>query len=289
MPLLFIMPVLWALHFALIKMVDAGADPYGALTALLCGIAFICFVGIVITCQLFAFTWPRVRFFAIAGVLAYAIPLFAELRAAPEIDAGILTLIVSLTPVFTVTLAIGLRQIRITYRLFFAVMAGLTGVLILVTQNAGAGASSAGWILVACVVPLCYAIDALYVEHFWPSGLNAVQIAFGETVLSLPIVFVLLLAQGNGIATILPWFAKPDFLILCLATAFEIILFFYLVNKVGAVLVNIATYLILPAGFFWGWLFFDEVLTLTSFVCTLFAVAALLLAGKTDPALKADA
>jgi len=59
-----------------------------------------------------------------------------------------------------------------------------------------------------------------------------------------------------------------------------VVLFFYLVSRVGAVMVNIASFLVLPAGFFWGWLIFDEIITLAGLGCVICAVTALQLARR---------
>jgi drug/metabolite transporter (DMT)-like permease len=280
LPLLILLPVIWALHFAFIKKIDAEDAVLTALAALLGGISGLYFLALLIKGQLFAVSFNQMRFFCIAGLFAYLLPLTAELLAAPHVDAGILTLIVALTPVFTVALAISLRLIRASKRLLLAVFAGLIGVLLLMLGYKPAGSSSIVWVIIACSVPLFYAIDALYVEHYWPKELNALQIAFGESLVAFLLILGILMISGTATSEISIWFAKRDFIILCLITALEVFLFFYLVGKVGAVLVNIASYLVLPAGFFWGWIMFDEVLTPVGFTCSIFAVAALLLAGN---------
>jgi drug/metabolite transporter (DMT)-like permease len=280
LPLLILLPVIWALHFAFIKKIDAEEAVFTALAALLGGISGLYFLALLVKRQLFAITLSQMRFFCIAGLFAYLLPLTAELLAAPHVDAGILTLIVALTPVFTVALAIALRLVGATKRLLLAVFVGLLGVLLLMLNYKPAGNSSFVWVMIACSVPLFYAIDALYVEHYWPQQLNALQIAFGESLVAFLLILGILMVSGTAPSEISIWFAKPDFIILCLITALEVFLFFYLVGRVGAVLVNIASYLVLPAGFFWGWIMFDEVLTPIGFACSIFAIAALLLAGN---------
>lgn len=280
LPLLVFLPFIWALHFAFIKKIDANASPLGALTALLGGTSGLYFITLMVRKQMFAFTRERVIFFCVAGLFAYLLPLSAELVAAPHIDAGILTLIVSLTPVFTVAIAIMCFLIKPTLRLIMAALIGLVGVLLLFTQSTPSGSSPAIWILIACTVPLWYAIDALYVEYYWPKDLTALQIAFGESVLAFFAITLVLLASDESVSSAINWFTELDFIILCVVTTVEVVLFFYLVGAVGAVMVNIASYLLLPAGFFWGWMMFDESLTLVGFAGSVCAICALLLAGN---------
>ncbi|MDA0333243.1 MAG: DMT family transporter [Proteobacteria bacterium] len=278
--LLILLPVIWALHFAFIKKIGADTDALAALTALLAALCALYFGVLTLKRQLFVFTRSRLIFFLVAGVLAYVVPLGVEMLAAPKIDATVLTMIVSLTPVFTVAVAMGLRLIRPAMRLILSVVVGTTGILLLLLESNTSVESPTIWIIIACLVPMAYAVDALYVEHFWPPGLNALQVAFGESFVSLLILLTLTLLTGVSGAAIGGWFLQTDFLILCVVTAIEVVLFFYLVSTVGAVTVNVASFLVLPAGFFWGWLIFDEVITAAGFGCVICAVTALHLAKR---------
>jgi len=276
--LLVLLPFIWALHFAYVKKIDADASALAALSALMAGLCALYLVILLVRRQLFAFTRDQLIFFMIAGLLAYIIPLGVELLAAPKIDAGILTMIVSLTPVFTVAVAMALRLVRPALRLISAVIIGTAGILLLLFDSTPSVASPALWIAIACIVPFAYALDALYIEHFWPKGLNALQLAFGESLLALLILFGLTKIENIAISSVGGWFFQTDFLILCLVTAVEVVLFFHLVSKVGAVMVNIASFLVLPAGFFWGWVIFEEHITLAGLACGICAIMALILA-----------
>ena len=278
--LLILLPVIWALHFAFIKKIGADTNALAALTALLAALCALYFGVLTLKRQLFIFTRSRLIFFLVAGVLAYVVPLGVEMLAAPKIDAAVLTMIVSLTPVFTVAVAMGLRLIRPAMRLILSVVVGTTGILLLLLESNTSVESPTIWIIIACLVPMAYAVDALYVEHFWPLGLTALQVAFGESFVSLLILLTLTLLTGVSGAAIAGWFLQTDFLILCVVTAIEVVLFFYLVSTVGAVMVNVASFLVLPAGFFWGWLIFDEVITAAGFGCVICAVTALHLAKR---------
>lgn len=277
--LLFAMPIIWALHLSLVKMVHATENPLSALAALLIALSGLGFCALLVRGEFFSLRWPRIRFFAIAGFLAYVVPMVTEMRAAPEIDAGILTLIVSLTPVFTVVLAVGLGLTKASWRLILSVMAGVLGVSLLLLPDQPSGAQPPLWIIITCLVPLSYALDSLYVERYWPDGLSALQVTCGETLVSLALVLTLMALGGGEFNAILPWLTRPDFLILCVVTAIEVLLFFYLIHRAGAVLVNIASFIALPAGFFWGWLLFGEQFTFVALICSVCAIAALVLAG----------
>ena len=145
--------MIWALHFAFIKKIGADTDALAALTALLAAVCALYFGVLALKRQLFVFTRSRSIFFLVAGVLAYVVPLAAEMLAAPKIDAAVLTMIVSLTPVFTVAVAMGLRLIRPALRLILSVIVGTIGILLLLLESNTSVESPTIWIIIACLVP----------------------------------------------------------------------------------------------------------------------------------------
>ena len=120
-------------------------------------------------------------------------------------------MIVSLTQVFTVAVAMGLRLIRPALRLILSVIVGTIGILLLLLESNTSVESPTIWIIIACLVPMAYALDALYVEHFWPEGLNALQVAFGESFVSLLILLTVAILAGVPGAAIGGWFFKLIF------------------------------------------------------------------------------
>jgi drug/metabolite transporter (DMT)-like permease len=57
-------------------------------------------------------------------------------------------------------------------------------------------------------------------------------------------------------------------------------LFFYVLSNFGAVFVNLGSYLVMPAGFVWGYIFFGESFTPLKFMCTILIVISILLIGN---------
>ena len=93
--LLFVLSSLWALHFSLVKLVEADNNPFSILVPLLLILCFLFYLVLKINNQIFKLTLRKSIFFIIAGIFAYVIPLYVEFLVAPKIDSGILVLIVS--------------------------------------------------------------------------------------------------------------------------------------------------------------------------------------------------
>jgi drug/metabolite transporter (DMT)-like permease len=277
--LLFVLSSLWALHFSLVKLVEADDSPLTILVALLAVLCALFFILLLFQNKLFKFTLKKSLFFSVAGMFAYIIPLSVEFIVAPKIEAGILTLIVSAVPVFTLIVIWIFRLLNVTIKLVIGTLSGLAGLLILFYGN-NDNTSVSIWAVYALIIPLSYAFDAIFMEKFWPRNLDSTQVAFGESTASL--IFVILLSTffDNKYYDHFQWFTIPSFWILAFVTFIEVWLFFYILNKVGAVFVNLSSYLVMPAGFLWGFLIFGETFTFIKFISTLLICISIFMIGN---------
>ena len=277
--LLFVLSSLWALHFSLVKLVDADDSPLTILVALLAVLCALFFILLLFQNKLFKFTLKKSLFFSVAGMFAYIIPLSVEFIVAPKIEAGILTLIVSAVPVFTLIVIWIFRLLNVTIKLVIGTLSGLVGLLILFYGN-NDNTSVSIWAVYALIIPLSYAFDAIFMEKFWPRNLDSTQVAFGESTASLIFVILLSIFYGNKYYDHFQWFTIPSFWILAFVTFIEVWLFFYILNKVGAVFVNLSSYLVMPAGFLWGFLIFGETFTSIKFISTLLICISIFMIGN---------
>ena len=277
--LLFVLSSLWALHFSLVKLVDADDSPLTILVALLAVLCALFFILLLFQNKLFKFTLKKSLFFSVAGMFAYIIPLSVEFIVAPKIEAGILTLIVSAVPVFTLIVIWIFRLLNVTIKLVIGTLSGLAGLLILFYGN-NDNTSVSIWAVYALIIPLSYAFDAIFMEKFWPRNLDSTQVAFGESTASLIFVILLSIFYGNKYYEHFQWFTIPSFWILAFVTFIEVWLFFYILNKVGAVFVNLSSYLVMPAGFLWGFLIFGETFTFIKFISTILICISIFMIGN---------
>jgi len=278
--LLFFLSSIWALHFSLVKIVEADKDPLSILIPLLLILCILFYVVLILKKELFKITIRKCIFFSIAGIFAYIVPLSVEFIVAPKIEAGILTLIVSIVPVFTLLIIWLFRLLNVTTKLVIGTLFGLIGISILLFGNNYNDVSVNIWAIYALIIPLSYAFDAIFMEKFWPKNLNTKQVAFGECVASLIFVILLSFFFGNELYHYYQWFVVPSFWVLTIVTFIEVWLFFYILSNSGAVFVNLGSYLVMPAGFVWGYIFFGETFTFIKLISTLFIVISIFLLGN---------
>ena len=276
--LLFVMSALWALHFSLVKLVDADKNPLSILVPLLVILTILFYFVLNFNNQLFKFTFRKSIFFTVAGIFAYVVPLYVEFLVAPKMDSGILILIVSSVPVFTLVIVWIFRLLAVNVRLILGTFFGLVGISIIILGDTNKSVNF--WALLALIVPLSYSFDAIFMEKYWPNELNTFQVAFGECFASLVLLVIFNFLFDTKFSEYIYWINLPSFWLLTFVTFIEISLFFYILKIRGAIFINLGSYLVMPAGFLWGFIIFGETFTLIKFVCTLLIISSIFLIGN---------
>lgn len=253
----------WGLHVVLSKALgaDGASEALAYLVVYMLGSATgLIAMGLVFSTP-FRPTAGQGGFFLVSAFLGYLGPISAELVIAPRIDAGVFALIASLTPVFTVAVAVSLGLDRLTGKLALALAAGMAAAALMAAPDlATLRQGATAWTLLALVVPVLYGFDNVYVQARWPRGLDVFQVSAAEAVVALALV--LPLAGIWGIGTPDVWRAAEQggavLAGLVLAALATVWLFFYLVRHCGAVFVSFAGFVSLGTGVACGVLFFGE-------------------------------
>ena len=282
--LLFVLSALWALHFSLVKLVDADKNPLSILVPLLVVLTILFYFVLNFNNQLFKFTFRKSIFFTVAGIFAYVVPLYVEFLVAPKMDSGILVLIVSSVPVFTLIIVWIFRLLEVNVRLILGTFFGLVGISIIILGDTNKSVNF--WALLALIVPLSYSFDAIFMEKYWPNELNTFQVAFGECFASLVLLIIFNFLFDTNFSEYIYWISLPSFWLLTFVTFIEISLFFYILKIRGAVFINLGSYLVMPAGFLWGFIIFGETFTLVKLVCTLLIISSIFLIGNHEYKIK---
>ena len=259
--LIFVLGAIWGLHFSVIKIASESGLAYEAIAATTTmGIA-VALIGVgVARRRLPGIGTAAVRFYFICALLGYVIPFFTELYVASHMDAGILVLVVSTTPLFTVLIAVVSRTERVVARRLFGTALGVvSAALVLVPDKALPDSDATPWILAGFAVPLTYAMYHNYVARAWPAGADSWQVAGGEAVAALVLLLPLYLWSGDFVTFRGEWHGG-EWAILAMICfgVIEVYLYFEIVRLAGAVFVSQANYVTIIAGTLWGMMIFDE-------------------------------
>lgn len=255
------MGALWGLQFAMLKLAATqGLSEINILTITLVLLSVIFTIILLLQSEMFRITRERVLFLTIIGLLGYIFPLLAALHAAPHISAGILTLIATMAPVVTISIAMLLRTETVTFQRIIAIMLGVLSVLfVLWPQDEFQENGTTYWMIIALILPICYGIESIFIAKYWPSGVTTLQAVTGETLMATAMIVPVFIIYGEPISANSDWSTGAlAIAIFVIAGVIESFIYFYLIEKTGGVFVSFGTFIALFAGIAWGIVLFSE-------------------------------
>lgn len=200
------------------------------------------------------------RYGATAGMLGVAVPNLATFSAIAFLPAGLVGIVVALSPAFTYTIAAALGLERVHAQRAAGVLLGFAGVLlIMLPTGALPDADAAPWLLVALAAPLALALGNIYRTRAWPPGLAPLAAASSMLIVLAATIIPLALANG-GVALPSGDFETADLALLGAAagtTAFYLTAF-ELQKRGGPVVTSQLGYVISVASLVLGMVFFAE-------------------------------
>lgn len=292
-PLLFLvyLGASWGLYFSLLKIAVNSGISYPGIAALTTG-------GVGAGMLLIAARrrrWPEFgarhqRFYAIAALTGYLVPFLVELAAIGHMPAGVLTLIVAMSPVATLSLAWVMRSDRIDVARVGGIGLGAVAIFAILLPDAHANAGvGLGWLLLAALVPLSYAFYHNYISLAWPPGSDSFQLACGEAIYATVILFVLA-AFGWQWQDLQGWNSGHTAIVVMASIALiDVYIYFELIRVKGPVYCSHANYFMVASGVFWGMVFFAERPGPWMWLSVILLVLSLYLIGRRQPEEIADA
>lgn len=226
-------------------------------------------------------TWKRFMFQAcLNSVIPFTMIAWAE----QSVDAGLATILNSTSPIFTFLLTVFLTQHEAaTARKLFGVVAGITGILLIVGLEALNGLGHDLWAQLAIVAAtICYAGASIFGRGF--KGLDPMMPAAGSLTCGAAILLPLSLAVDR------PWTLAPSMEsvwaligLSVFSTALAFVIYFRLLATLGSVGTTAQAYLRVPIGVGIAILFLGETPTstmLAGLVCVIASVAAMTIPSR---------
>jgi len=259
---LVLLAAIWGASFLFMRL---GAHEFGpiAMAALRVAGASLVLLPLLATRQGLGELRREWRPLLVVGVLNSALPFALFSYAALSISAGLSSIVNATTPLWGAIVAWVWLSQRLSPLRVLGLVLGFAGVLFLAWDKATfkPGADHSGvWALVACLVAtLCYGIAANYSKRFM-SHVSPLTVATGSQVfaallLALPAA-LLWPAQSPSLQA---WIGVSLLAVVCSAIAY--ILFFRLMQRIGASNTIAVTFLIPVFAVLWAYLFLGELFT----------------------------
>ncbi len=206
-------------------------------------------------------TSAGLRICAVVALVGTLIPNTASYQAAVHVSAGVLSLLLSMIPMFAFPVALCMGLDRFSWRRLGGLAAGLCGVLVIILPGVdGTMNASVFWMVVALIAGLCYAVEGNIVAKWGTAGLDAIQVLFGASVLGMVVVLPLTLAQGHFIPPH-ELLGAPGYALIAASVAHTLAYtgYVWLVGRAGPVFTVQVSYLVTGFGLLWARLLLDEV------------------------------
>ncbi len=200
------------------------------------------------------------RVFAVVALVGTLVPNSASYQAAVHVPAGILSILLSMIPMFAFPLALALGLDSFSWRRFAGLGAGLLGVLVIVAPGVSVELNApVFWLLVALIAGLCYAMEGNIVAKWGTAGLDAIQVLFGASLLGAVAILPLTLHSGQFIPPhALTGTAGQALLAASVTHTLVYAGYVWLVGRAGPVFTVQVSYLVTGFGILWAKLILGE-------------------------------
>lgn len=158
----------WGLSAPVIKLATGAG--FGAVTILLGqSVVNLLVLGVFLALAGRLRTMPRdpahLRLYAMVGLFGMALPAWASYSATAHLPAGVISIIISLVPLFALPMALVLGTERFDLRRLGGVVLGAVAMVLLIAPDASLPQAAAWvWVPVAALAPFFYAVEGAYVH-----------------------------------------------------------------------------------------------------------------------------
>lgn len=201
-------------------------------------------------------TRQALRFYVVIAVIGTIIPNATFYASVVHLRAGIMSILISTVPLLAFPMALALGLDRFSIDRLAGLLLGLFGVALI--ANPDGGAASLGWLMVAMIGPLFYAIEATYVARGGTAGMDAVQAMFGVSVVGMVLVAPIALGTGQWVDPLPLGRAEWALVAGSVVHALVYASYVWLASKAGAVFASQTAYLVTASGVFWAMLILGE-------------------------------
>jgi drug/metabolite transporter (DMT)-like permease len=220
------------------------------------------------------FTRPAMTFHVVVAIIGTLIPNATFYASVVHLPAGIMSILISTVPFLAFPMALALGLDRFSAGRLAGLALGLVGVALIAQPSGESGSVSGGWLLLAMVGPLFYAIEANYVAKGGTAGMDAVQAMFGVSVVGTVLAAPIALGTGQWVD---PFPLGQAELALIVSSAVHAVVYasyVWLASKAGSVFASQTSYLVTGSGVIWAMLLLGE-----RFSPTVWVALVVMLAG----------
>jgi len=197
------------------------------------------------------------REFLVVACLNAAFPIFLFAYAARTLPASYLVILNATTPIFNATFSSLFLKDPFTFKKVVGIFLGITGIVLLEERGTILHLDAETWFAMGCALfaSACYGLVAVYLKRL-PKKVDPIVLTAGSNVVG---AFLLLPFAFQGDWHWSSGAALPAILTLgMMGSGVAFVIYYRLLNEIGAFQASLTTFIMPVFGLFWGWLFLDE-------------------------------
>jgi drug/metabolite transporter (DMT)-like permease len=202
------------------------------------------------------FTRGAWRFYVLIAFIGTIIPNATFYAAVVHLPAGVMSILISTVPLIAFPMALALGIDRFSAPRALGLGFGILGVALI--AGPGDGTISPGWLALAMVGPLFYAVEATYVAKSGTAGMDALQAMFGVSVVGAVIAAPIALGTGQWVDPLPFGRAEAAMVLLAVVHALVYAAYVWLAQRAGSVFASQSAYLVTGSGVLWAMLLLGE-------------------------------
>ncbi len=216
------------------------------------------------------------RLYLILAMIGTVLPNSASYQAAVWLPSGVLSLLLSLVPMFAFPVALAMGLDQFSYRRLGGLACGLAGVLLLVAPGSDVSMNlPIFWILIGLIAGLCYAVEGNIIAKWGTLDLDAFQVLQGASLIGAVLLLPVTLMTGQFIDPTPPW-DTPQWALIVSSLVHVVVYagYMWLVGRAGSVFAVQVSYLVTGFGLIWAKIILSE-----TYAPTLWIALAMMFAG----------
>lgn len=256
---LILLASIWGMSFLFMR---SATPEFGAIAMVTVrtGIAALCLLPVLLMRKRSSIVFQYWRPILFVGLVNTALPFCLFSYSTVLLGAGFASILNATAPMFGAVVAFLWLKERLSTLAVVGLFIGFCGVVVLSSARTGVALSTTLLPILAALMSTCsYGIAACFTRRYL-SGVNTLAIATGSQIFAT--VVLLPLAMFNLPSNMPSFHAWWQVIVLGVAcTGFAYILYFRLINNIGAAKAITVAYLVPVFGVLWGMVFLSERLT----------------------------
>ncbi len=219
------------------------------------------------------------RLYFILAMIGAVLPNTISYMAAVHLPAGIMSLLLSVIPMFAFLIALAIGNEGFQWRRVIGLGLGLIGVLIIIAPSVDLGLDiPVIWAALYLVTAAFYAFEGNYIAKWGTEGLDLFQVMFGASLAGALVVTPVMIGTGQFITPLMPMPA-PQLALLasCVIHILVYSAYVWMAGAAGAVFAVQVSYLVTGFGLIWAWVFLGEAYAATIWLALLAIFAGMYL------------